>query len=249
MDATQHRGLAPPKPATQAQAALMRRQHRVFTPRRDEAHEPPPHGFDVPELRGRAKQSKLPTGARMPGFIQIEDQRHDPLILSAQLIHVRRIARAGRVPGIVHLQLLEPEKSVAIQLQPQLIQIACQRALLREQRFGQPACQIAANLFAPPGLEAGADARGGEFTKAPAPRCARDQPADSSRRNEPVLNTEAVGKQRVPQCGRTRARPGPRAQRAARWRFGGLFPAGLPADLLAARRLDLAADLPADFPA
>jgi hypothetical protein len=101
------------------------------------------------------------------------------LVAALQLIDVTSVAGAGRIPGIVQLEIEQTKKSLAVEIEAQLLEITQQRPLCCKQGRSYPARAIAADLLAPLQSLIGADAGGAKIAPGTAKVSAIDQLADA----------------------------------------------------------------------
>src|ERR1035438_6422435 len=80
--------VASAEPAANAQPIALRRQHRVFTARREKTHQAAGYRLDIPMTIGRVEYPQLAARRRRPRFVQVQYQRHLALRAPLWLIDV-----------------------------------------------------------------------------------------------------------------------------------------------------------------
>jgi hypothetical protein len=166
----------------------------MFAPLSQEADQPPRDRLDIARLIA-VEDPQFSARIRGPRVIEIQHERNRSLITPLRLIYVTCVARTGRIPSVVKLEIEQTEIASAIDIESQLLEIAEQRTLFFEQWRSEPAGAIAANIAALLQSMVGADAGAGKIPAIAAAAGAANQLADALVGNEAIAHRDAVAHQ------------------------------------------------------
>ena len=182
----------PSKPAGETQTVAPCGHHLVLASGGEENGQAPGRGLDKSLAPEVVDDLEFTAVVRPPAPIEVERQRYAPLTAPARLIDVARVTRPGRIPRVVHLQLEQAEKGFTIQSEPHLLERTEQLTLRGQERFGQPADRIAANIRSSQRPPLSADARGYEVAPLPPRVGTTDQLVHLRLRQESIADGDSV---------------------------------------------------------